>query len=64
MNQGLEIARPLGVEPKVIRAGHANLFKSAVFRETLTLLTGCKIELVETDGAMGAARGARSDSSC
>jgi xylulokinase len=42
----------------VIRAGNANLFLSGVFRQTLANVTGARIELYDTDGAVGAARGA------
>ena len=44
---GIDIMRGLGVRPDVIRAGAANLF-----------LSGARIELFNTDGALGAARGA------
>jgi xylulokinase len=47
-----------GIQPAVIRAGHANMFLSPVFRETLAGLTGALIELYDTDGSQGAALGA------
>lgn len=47
-----------GIQPKVIRAGKANMFLSPVFRETLADITGATIELYNTDGSAGAARGA------
>ena len=50
--------RALGLKPDVIRAGAANLFLSPLFRQTLATLTGARIELYNTDGALGAARGA------
>ena len=55
---GIDIMRGLGVRPDVIRAGAANLFLSPLFRQTLSTLTGARIELFNTDGALGAARGA------
>jgi xylulokinase len=55
---GMTIMEAMGMKPAVIRAGHANLFLSPVFRETLANVTGAAIELYETDGAAGAARGA------
>ncbi|MCH5335266.1 MAG: carbohydrate kinase [Alistipes sp.] len=55
---GIDIMRQTGLVPNVIRAGRANLFLSPVFRETLATLTGAEIELFNTDGALGAARGA------
>lgn len=55
---GVDIMREVGLEPKVIRAGKANLFLSPVFRETLATLCDARIELYNTDGSLGAARGA------
>ena len=55
---GIDVMKGMGVEPKTIHAGAANLFKSPVFRETLSGVTGATIELYDTDGAVGAARGA------
>lgn len=55
---GMEIMRSMGMSPSVIRAGHANLFLSSVFRQTIASLSGARIELYDTDGAAGAARGA------
>ncbi len=43
---------------RMIRAGQTNMFLSPIFRETLANCTGVGIELYETDGAQGAARGA------
>ncbi len=42
----------------MIRAGHANMFLSPIFRETLASITGVSIDLYDTDGSEGAARGA------
>ena len=47
-----------GIDPQVIRAGEANMFLSKVFRETLINITGTAIHLYNTDGSIGAARGA------
>ena len=55
---GIDIMREMGLRPDVIRAGQANLFLSPIFRRTLATLTGARIELFNTDGALGAARGA------
>ena len=48
----------MNIKPAVIRAGHANMFLSQVFAQTLADLTSVIIELYNTDGAQGAARGA------
>ena len=55
---GMDILQGIGIEAKVIRAGKANMFLSPVFRETLANVSGVCIELYNTDGSAGAARGA------
>ncbi len=55
---GIDIMRQMGLNPSVIRAGKANLFLSPLFRETLATICDSRIELYNTDGALGAARGA------
>jgi xylulokinase len=55
---GMDIMKEIGIEATVIRAGKANMFLSPVFRETLAGITGAVIELYNTDGSIGAARGA------
>jgi len=55
---GMDIMNNMGIETKTIRAGHANLFLSPIFRQTLANITGATIELYNTDGSVGAARGA------
>ena len=55
---GIQIMESVGVGLRTIRAGEANMFLSPLFRDTLANLTGAVIELYNTDGAQGAARGA------
>jgi xylulokinase len=55
---GLGIMEDIGIRPSIIRAGHANMFLSSLFRQSLADLTGATIELYNTDGSQGAARGA------
>lgn len=55
---GMEIMKEMGMEIKRIHAGHANMFLSPVFRNTLAGVSGAVISLVDTDGAAGAAKGA------
>lgn len=55
---GIDIMEGIGIDPKVIRAGHANMFLSPLFRDTLAGITGATLELYDTDGSAGAARGA------
>ena len=55
---GMEIMQNIGINASVIRAGKANMFLSPIFRDTLAGVTGATIELYNTDGSVGAARGA------
>lgn len=55
---GIDIMEEMGIPVKKIHAGHANMFLSSVFRETLAGTTGATIELYDTDGSVGAAKGA------
>ena len=55
---GMEIMKGMGMDIKTIKAGHANLFLSPLFRRTLANVTDATIELYETDGSVGAAKGA------
>jgi len=55
---GMEVMNGMGIETKLIRAGMANMFLSPIFRSTLAGVTGATIELYDTDGSVGAAKGA------
>ena len=55
---GLEVMREVGVDAATVRAGEANLFLSPLFREAFATTTGAVVQLYDTDGAQGAARGA------
>jgi xylulokinase len=55
---GIEIMEQMGMEVKTIHAGHANMFLSPIFRQTLANVTGATIKIFETDGSVGAAKGA------
>ena len=55
---GVDIMRNMGIEAKVVRAGKTNMFLSPLFRQTMSNVIDAKIELYDTDGALGAARGA------
>ncbi|HJC94245.1 MAG TPA: carbohydrate kinase [Candidatus Phocaeicola excrementigallinarum] len=55
---GIDIMKGMGMKVEKIHAGHANMFLSPVFRETLAGVTGAVIELYDTDGSVGAAKGA------
>lgn len=55
---GIEIMEHMGMKVNRIRAGHTNMFLSPLFRQTLANVTDAPIELYDTDGSVGAARGA------
>jgi xylulokinase len=55
---GMEIMENMGMDISLIRAGNANMFLSPLFRQTLASTGGATIELFDTDGAAGAAKGA------
>ena len=55
---GLDIMKQTGIDPRIVRAGEANMFLSPLFREVLSSITGTTIHLYNTDGSVGAARGA------
>lgn len=55
---GIDIMEQMGIPVKQIHAGRANMFLSPIFRETLAGVTGATIELYDTDGSVGAAKGA------
>ncbi|MGI6756348.1 MAG: xylulokinase [Bacteroidaceae bacterium] len=55
---GMDIMAEIGMEISKIHAGNANMFLNPVFREALSAITGATIELYDTDGAVGAAKGA------
>ena len=54
----MEIMRQMGMQIQKIHAGKANMFLSDIFRQTLASTSGATIELLETDGSVGAAKGA------
>lgn len=55
---GIEIMQGMGMNISKIHAGNANMFLSPIFRNTLAGVTGATIELYDTDGSVGAAKGA------
>lgn len=55
---GIDIMEGMGIPVKKIHAGNANMFLSPLFRNTLASTSGAVIELYDTDGAAGAAKGA------
>lgn len=52
---GMHILRDMGMSIEVIKVGNDNLFLSNIFSQTIATLTGAKIEMLQTTGAVGAA---------
>lgn len=55
---GMEVMQDMGMDIHNIHAGKANMFLSQLFRQTLANTSGATIDLYETDGSVGAAKGA------
>ena len=55
---GIEIMKQMGLNIQHIHAGRANMFKSALFRDTLATVSGAMIDVYKTEGSEGAAKGA------
>ncbi|MBR5963326.1 MAG: carbohydrate kinase [Bacteroidaceae bacterium] len=55
---GMDIMGEMGIPINKIHAGHANMFLNPAFRNTLAGITGASIELFDTDGSVGSAKGA------
>ena len=58
MYYGLKIMRDMQIEINTVRAGDANMFLSPLFGSAFATVTGARVELYNTDGSQGAARGA------
>lgn len=58
LKYGFDVLQEMGVKGNKIRAGKANMFLSPVFRKVFCNTVGAQVELYNTDGAEGAARGA------
>jgi len=54
---GFKVLKKSGLQPVVIKVGNDNLFQSKIFSQTIANLLGCKLEVVKTNGAAGAAKG-------
>jgi len=55
---GIGILKEMGLNVDVIRAGNDNLFQSQVFSTAISSLIGCRIEILDATGAVGAAKAA------
>lgn len=55
---GTGILQEMGLDLQVMRVGNDNLFQSGIFASTISNLLGSRIEVLETTGAIGAAKAA------
>ncbi len=55
---GIHILKDMGLSVDVIRVGNDNMFQSKIFSKTIATLLNSHIEVVDTTGAIGAARAA------
>ncbi len=55
---GMKILKDMGLNLSVIRVGNDNLFQSSTFSTSIATLMDCKIEVMKTTGAIGAAKAA------
>ncbi len=55
---GMGIMQEMGLETRQLRVGNDNLFQSRIFSETIATLMDCRIDMLNTSGAAGAARAA------
>jgi xylulokinase len=58
LTYGFRIMQDMGMNLKTVKAGKANMFLSPIFRKTFVNMNQVSLELYDTDGAQGAARGA------
>ncbi|WP_194777512.1 xylulokinase [Pararhodonellum marinum] len=58
LTYGFHIMKKMGLNLNTVKAGHANMFLSPLFREAFVNMNEVSLELYETDGSQGAARGA------
>jgi xylulokinase len=55
---GIDILKEMGIQVSVMRVGNDNMFRSGVFASTIATLLDCQIEVIDSTGAIGAARAA------
>ena len=53
---GFEVLKEMGLNPSMIKVGNDNLFQSDIFSKTIATLLDTPIQLIDTNGAAGAAK--------
>ncbi|NMB83526.1 MAG: carbohydrate kinase [Ignavibacteria bacterium] len=55
---GLDVMKSIGMNINIVKAGNTNLFQSKIFQHAFVNTCNAELELYNTDGSQGAARGA------
>jgi len=55
---GFDVMKSIGMEFNIIRAGNSNLFQSKIFKDAFVNTCNVNLEIYNTDGSQGSARGA------
>ncbi len=55
---GIEVLKEMGLSVAVMKVGNDNLFQSPIFSTSVASLVNCEIQVMETTGAVGAAKAA------
>lgn len=58
LRYGFDIMKNMQINARTVKAGDANMFLSPLFAQTFATVTNTVVELYNTDGSQGAARGA------
>jgi xylulokinase len=58
MAYGIEMLADAGIKPNKLKAGYANMYLSDVFSQTIANASNVSVDLLDSDGAFGAALGA------
>lgn len=58
MAYGIEMLADAGIKPTKLKAGFANMYLSDIFAQTIVNAANVSVDLLESDGAFGAALGA------
>jgi xylulokinase len=53
---GSKVFESLGINTHIVKVGNDNLFQSLIFSHTIATLLNCEIQMIETTGAIGAAK--------
>ncbi|NWF88587.1 MAG: carbohydrate kinase [Ignavibacteriaceae bacterium] len=55
---GLDVMKSIGMEFSIVKVGNTNLFQSKLFKDAFVNTCNINLEIFNTDGSQGAARGA------